>query len=320
MLKGKTLTALVDSGSSESYISSSVSTKLNLNVYPSSHEVQKASPSVRVKSVGFCLVDITIKDTDYASTRQVLETLCSDIILGLDFLSQHQRLIFQFRGPSPDLVVSNERTCPVAAAAVKEVRLFAKLSPHAKPITTKSRRFSYEDQVFIREAVEKLLSDGVIRPSASPWRAQVLVKNEENRNKKRLYIDCPQTTSIYTELDAYPLPRINDMVNNLAKYSVFSTFDLRTAYHQIKITDSECKYTAFEANGGLYEFTRIPFGVKNGVAAFQRTIAQFIEEENLRDTFAYLDNVTVAGRDQDEHGSQCNSVPQGHPSQKVYVE
>jgi len=71
---------------------------------------------------------------------------------------------------------------------------------------------------------------------------------------------------------------------------VFSTFPLRTAYHQIKIVDSD-------ANGRLYEFTRIPFGVKNGVVAFQRTTAQFIE-----DTFAYLDNVTVAGRDKEEHG------------------
>jgi len=60
MLKGKTLTASVDSGSSESYISSSMSTKLDLNVYPSSHEVQMALSSVRVKSFGFRLVDITM--------------------------------------------------------------------------------------------------------------------------------------------------------------------------------------------------------------------------------------------------------------------
>jgi len=66
------------------------------------------------------------------------------------------------------LVASNERTCAVAAAAIKEVRLLANLSPHAKPIATKSWRFSCEHPVFTREAIEKLLINGVIRPSASP--------------------------------------------------------------------------------------------------------------------------------------------------------
>ena len=116
-------------------------------------------------------------------------------------------------------------------------------------------------------------------------------------------MDYSQTINFYTELDAYPLPRIDDMVNELAKYTVFSTFDLRSAYHQIKIVESDCKFTAFEANGRLYEFTRIPFGVKNGVAAFQRVISEFIERENLKDVFPYLDNVTVAGRTQEYHGA-----------------
>ena len=84
-------------------------------------------------------------------------------------------------------------------------------------------------------------------------------------------------------MDAYPLPHIDDMVNELAQYNIFSTFDLCSAYHQIKIIDSEQKFTAFKANGKLYKFTQIPFGVKNGIAAFQRKIMQFIEER-LNDT------------------------------------
>ena len=92
-------------------------------------------------------------------------------------------------------------------------------------------------------------------------------------------VDYSQTINIYPELDAYALPRIDDMVNELAQYNIFSTFDLHSAYHQIKIIDSEQTFTAFEANGKLYECTRILFGVKNGVAAFQRKITQFIKEK-----------------------------------------
>ena len=91
------------------------------------------------------------------------------------------------------------------------------------------------------------------------------------------------------------------MINNLAKYRVFSTFDLKNAYHQLPICDSDKKYTGFEAHGKLYQFCRIPFGVTNGVAVFQRQMDKIIEEEKLMDTFSYLDDITVAGHTQEEH-------------------
>ena len=145
--------------------------------------------------------------------------------------------------------------------------------------------------------MRKLAADGVIQPSSSPWRAQVvIVKDETDRHKKRLCVDYSQTINIYTELDAFPLPRIDDMVNELSKYNVFSTFDFKSAYHQVPILESDRKYTAFEANGKLWEFTRIPFGVKNGVAAFQRCMSSLVEAEHLQCTFPYLDNVTVTGK------------------------
>jgi len=85
--------------------------------------------------------------------------------------------------------------------------LFSNLTAGVKPIATKSRRFSNEDRLFIQDNVDKMLSEGVIRPSSSPWRAQVhIVKDEANRYKKRLCIHYSQTINIYTELDAYPLP------------------------------------------------------------------------------------------------------------------
>ena len=61
------------------------------------------------------------------------------------------------------------------------------------------------------------------------------------------------------------------------------------------------KYTGFEANGRLYQFRRIPFGVTNGVAVFQRLMDNIIKEEKLKDTFPYLDDITVAGVNQADH-------------------
>lgn len=91
------------------------------------------------------------------------------------------------------------------------------------------------------------------------------------------------------------------MVNMLAQYNVFSTFGLKSAYHQIPIKESDRKYTAFEANGGLYQFCRIPFGVTNGGTAFQRAIYKLVLEKNLQGSFPHLDNIPIAGRIQEEH-------------------
>ena len=106
---------------------------------------------------------------------------------------------------------------------------------------------------------------------------------------------------MFTLLDAFPLPRISDLVNAIAQYRVFSTIDLRSAYHQVPLRKEEQPYTAFEANNGLYQFTRVPFCVTNGVACFQREMTEFVHNEHLAGVFPYLDNLTICGKDQGEH-------------------
>ena len=88
------------------------------------------------------------------------------------------------------------------------------------------------------------------------------------------------------------------MINNLAHYKVFSTSDLQKAYHQVPILKDGRKYTGFKSNDRLYQFRWIPLGVTNGVAVFQRLMDNIIKEEKLKDTFPYLDDITVAGVNQ----------------------
>ena len=96
------------------------------------------------------------------------------------------------------------------------------------------------------------------------------------------------------------------MVERVANYRIFSTIDLQSAYHQIPIREEDKPYTAFEAGRRLYQFRRIPFGVTNGVACFQRVMDDIISDENLPDTFVYVDNITVCGRNREEHDANLN--------------
>ena len=116
-----------------------------------------------------------------------------------------------------------------------------------------------------------------------------------------MVVDYSSMINRFTELDAYPMLNIAKMVEDIAKYNVFSTLDLQSAYHQISISLEDRKYTAFEVCGKLYQFTRLPFGFTNRASAFQRSIDNIVDKEKLSDTFVFVDNVTICGKTQKEH-------------------
>ena len=118
-----------------------------------------------------------------------------------------------------------------------------------------------------------------------------------------MVVDYSQTIDKFTELDAYPVPRTCDIANSLTQYKVFSTFNLKSTDYQIPIKEEDKLFTAFEADGQLYQFRRMPFGLTNAVACFQRIMNKLINEYSLSDTFAYLDNITVGGRMQKDHNT-----------------
>jgi len=297
IIEGLEVKALFDSGSTESFIHPRLVEKVALTVHPSSGTVSMAtSVSSTVSITGTCVATLSYQGRKYAGYKlSVLPGLCADLILGLDFQSQHSSVTFHYGGSQPPLTV-----CGFSKLNIDPPEPFANLTADCRPIVSKSQRYSQEDSVFIDQEVKRLLKEGIIEPSLSPWRAQVVVTKDEN-HKKRLAIDYSQTINRFTLLDAFPLPRISDLVNKIAQYRVFSTIDLRSAYHQVPLKDKDKSYTAFEARGNLYQFTRLPFGVTNGVACFQREMMKFVDENDLEASFPYLDNVTICGKDQEDH-------------------
>ena len=295
-INGAKAEGLIDSGSSESFIHPDLVKRLSLPIHQSHSAVTMASTSFSAQTSGFCAVNVRVNGRNYENVRlSVLPHLCSDVILGQDFQKLHDSVTLTYGGDLPPLVI-----CGLGVLNIDPPELFANLTADCHPVAAKSRRYSIDDLSFIEKEVQRLLTEGIIEPSNSPWRAQVVVVKNGSR-KKRLAIDYSETINKFTLLDSYPLPRIDETVNKIAQYRVFSTIDLRSAYHQVAIKDQDKPYTAFEACGKLYQFTRVPFGVTNGVACFQRIMDSLIKEEGLVGTYAYLDDVTVCGMTQEEH-------------------
>ncbi|NRB15973.1 MAG: DDE-type integrase/transposase/recombinase [Rhizobiales bacterium] len=294
-INGKPVRGVADSASSYSFMHPACSKSLNLKVFPAHDRISMASKSLTTEVTGYCIVTLKVKDEEYDNFKfLILPNLCTNLILGLDFLCLHESITLKYGGSQPPLTV-----CGLSTLKVNPPSLFSNLTPNCIPVRDRSRHYSQEDREFIKNEVERLLKEEIIEESKSPWRAQVVVVKKAE--KKRLAIDYSQTINLYTQLDAYPLPRIPDMVNEIAKYRVFSTIDLKSAYHQLPINPEDKPYTAFEANGRLYQFLRMPFGVTNGVSAFQRAMDYMVDKYSLKATYPYLDNVTICGKDQADH-------------------
>ena len=293
----KNANALIDTGSTLSHLSSEFSKRLNIELENCDCSVGLAVKNYSSKGLGKCAAEVKLNGQIYNQVSfTVLEDLLTDVILGQDFMNQHQNVNIHLGGPLPTLHLG-------ALQAVKTrtpVHLFEHLRADCRPIATKSRRYSRFDSEFISVEVKRLFREGLIEPSNSPWRAQPLVVTQDN-HKKRMVIDYSQTVNKYTLLDAYPLPRIQDVVQNVARYQIYSTLDLTSAYHQVELPPSDRPYTAFEADNALWQWKRIPFGLTNAVPCFQRIIDDIIKSNNCEGTFAYLDNITVGGATQQEH-------------------
>ena len=292
-----TVLATADSASSSSFIHPSCAQNLNLTLKPVQHdyEVGMASKSMKATSTHYCDVKLMVKDRVYENIKlYVLPNLCTNLILGLDFLSKHKSVTLNYGGIEPPLSI-----CGFSTLKTKPKSLFPNLPPNCKPVADSRRRYSLQDQEFISLEINRLLKENIIEPSRSPWRAQVVVVKKDD--KKRMTVDYSQTINLYTQLDAYPLPLISDLVNQIAQNNIFSTVDLRSAYHQVLLKPEERPFTAFEANGRLYQFRRLPFGVTNGVSIFQREMDDIVDKFSLKGVYPYLDNITIVGRTQAEH-------------------
>ena len=114
-----------------------------------------------------------------------------------------------------------------------------------------------------------------------------------------MVVDYAQMVNRVTPLDAYPIPLVADLLDQVSQYKFFSYIDLKSAYHQFALHSEEYKFTAFEANGQLWEFKSIPFGLRNSPAAFNRALQNLLGD--LPGVHTYMDDIVIGGKTIEEH-------------------
>ena len=139
------------------------------------------------------------------------------------------------------------------------------------PIYVKNFRYPYALKEEIPNQVKKLLKDGIIRPSESPYSSPVWIvpkKPDPSEKRKWRMINDYRKLNDKTIEDKYPLPRMDEILENLEKFSYFSTLDPAQGFHQLPVDKNAIEKTTFTVENGHYEYTRMPFGLKNAPATF----------------------------------------------------
>ena len=150
------------------------------------------------------------------------------------------------------------------------------------------------------EHIQEMLDGDAIRPSQSPW-CNVVVLVHKKDGGLQFCIDFPRLNS-RTKKDAYPLPRMQETMESMVGAWFFSTMDLKSGFWQVKMAKDSQQYTAFTVGSmGVYEFLRMPYGLCNAPATFQRLMQNCLCELNLTYALIYLDDVIVFSRTEEEH-------------------
>ena len=199
----------------------------------------------------------------------------------------------------------------------RDIDLSIDLVPGAAPSSKTPYRMSTPELKELQMQLEELLKKGYIRPSVSPWGDLVLFVKKKD-GTLILCIDYRQLNKV-TVRNKYPLPRIDDLFDQLRGEKLFSKIDLRSGYHQVRIKNEDISKTAFRTRYGHYEFTVVPFGLTNAPATFMCLMNGIFRKYLDRFVIVFLDDILIYSKSEEEHEEHLRMVLQVLREHQLYA-
>ena len=199
----------------------------------------------------------------------------------------------------------------------REVDLAIEIVPGTVPMSRAPYRMAPTEQKELKSQLQELLDKGFIRPSVSPWGAPVLFVKKKD-GTLRMCIDYRQINKV-TVKNKYPLPRIEDLFDQLKGAGVFSKIDLRSGYYQLRVKGGDVPKTAFRTRYGHYEFLVMPFGLTNAPAAFMDLMNRVFRPYVDQFVVVFIDDILVYSKDAQEHEQHLRIVLETLREKKLYA-
>ena len=185
------------------------------------------------------------------------------------------------------------------------------------PISKAPYRMAPEESTELKKHLQELLEKGLIQPNVSPWGAPVLFVKKKD-GSLRLCIDYRELNRV-TVKNKYPLPRIDDLFDQLAGAIVFSKIDLRSGYHQLKIKREDMPKTACRTRYGHYEFLVLPFGLTNAPTYLMDLINRLFHPFLDKFVVVFIDDILVYSKSKEEHAEHLCTMLSTLANHKLYA-
>lgn len=200
---------------------------------------------------------------------------------------------------------------------VRELEFRIDLVPEATPIAKSPYRLAPTEMRELASQLQELSDKGFIRPSTSPWGAPVLFVKKKD-GSFRMCIDYRELNKL-TIKNRYPLPRIDDLLDQLQGASFFSKIDLRSGYHQLRVREEDIPKTAFRTRYGHYEFTVMPFGLTNAPAAFMDLMNRVFKPYLDLFVIVFIDDILIYSKTKVEHERHLRLTLQALQGNQLYA-
>ncbi|GJX73646.1 putative reverse transcriptase domain-containing protein [Tanacetum coccineum] len=242
----------------------------------------------------------------------MLVELCSfDVIIGMDWLANHHVVIVCdeniVRIPYGDevLIVQGDRSGKEKKSNLSIISC------------TKTQKYIKKGCLFFLAQLQELSDKGFIRPSSSPWGSPILFVKKKDVSF-RMCIDYHELNKL-TMKNQYPLPRIDDLFDQLQGSRVYSKIDLRSGYHQLRVQEEDIPKTAFRTRYGHYEFQVMPFGPTNAPAVVIDLMNRACKPYLDKFMIVFIDDILIYSKNKKEHEEHLKLILRLLKKEELYA-
>ncbi|GJU20680.1 putative reverse transcriptase domain-containing protein [Tanacetum coccineum] len=346
LLNNRYATILFDTGADRSFVSNTISALINITptTLESHYDVELANGEIIGVNTIIRGCSLNFINHPFNIDLMPVPLGSFDVIIGMDWLTKYHGVIICDEKIGCDVFLAHvttkedkDKSKGKRLEDVSIVRDFPEVFPEDLPGIPPARQVEFQIDLVpgaapvaqapywlapsemkeLAEQLQEIFEKGFIRPNSSPWGAPVLFVKKKD-GSFRMCIDYHELNKL-TVKNRYPLPRIDDLFDQLQGSSVYSKIDLRSGYHQLRVRKEDITKTAFRTRYGHYEFQVMPFGLTNAPVVFTDLMNRVCKPYLDIFVIVFIDDILIYSKNKEEHEEHLKLILELLKKEELYA-